>query len=141
MAFQQMIINHESPPTRCEICHLTDEFDANSGICRRCATVAIPVQPVQNVEKPLPVAAINQLPYEKEVLLAIKNFFIGIGISILGAILSMILGAVPLFMLFSLIGMACGLGFVLITVGYTCYMVCWTVVALFRKIYDNLLNS
>lgn len=32
-----MIIRHETPPLKCEICHQTDMFDFRTGFCLRCS--------------------------------------------------------------------------------------------------------
>ena len=36
VATTELIIKQEYLPTRCEICHHTDEFDAETNFCRRC---------------------------------------------------------------------------------------------------------
>src|ERR1051326_791883 len=34
-------VKTEHLPERCEICHQTDDFDASSGICRRCQDIPL----------------------------------------------------------------------------------------------------
>ncbi|MBX7221132.1 MAG: ABC transporter permease [Blastocatellia bacterium] len=33
----KLVIRHQSRPVRCEICHQADQFEAETGICQRCA--------------------------------------------------------------------------------------------------------
>jgi hypothetical protein len=42
LAGGQLVIHRENAPLRCEICHQSDVFDAETGACRRCAHVEIP---------------------------------------------------------------------------------------------------
>ncbi len=39
MSETKLIVRRESLPARCEICHQTDLFDAQTGICKRCEAV------------------------------------------------------------------------------------------------------
>jgi hypothetical protein len=42
----QIKLKTESLPTRCEICHQVDLFDATSNFCHRCSTLAQHYQPL-----------------------------------------------------------------------------------------------
>lgn len=33
---EKLIVRHESPPQRCEVCHQTDQFNPETGFCARC---------------------------------------------------------------------------------------------------------
>lgn len=39
MSETKLIVRRESLPARCEICHQTDLFDAETGLCKRCEAV------------------------------------------------------------------------------------------------------
>ncbi len=43
MSEQRIIIRKQSAPTRCEICHQTDQFDPETYRCRRCAHIPLPL--------------------------------------------------------------------------------------------------
>ena len=64
MTIRQMIIRKAKPPSRCEICHLSDQFDPETEKCNRCADLALPlaitnsVAPVAHsrfIEAPVPL--------------------------------------------------------------------------------------
>lgn len=41
----------QSLPTRCEVCHQTDQFDAKTGYCSRCFVVIVEENPFINLSK------------------------------------------------------------------------------------------
>lgn len=40
---QGFVVRKENLPTRCEICHQTDVFDPQTGECRRCSKLPLPL--------------------------------------------------------------------------------------------------
>src|SRR5256885_15220905 len=64
MSIRQMIVRKAKPPTRCEICHLSDQFDPITEKCNRCANLPLPASngtlsntttEGKNIEAPVPV--------------------------------------------------------------------------------------
>ena len=42
MSSHQLIIRKATPPTRCEICHMSDQFDPIMERCSRCESLSLP---------------------------------------------------------------------------------------------------
>jgi hypothetical protein len=42
MPDRDLVIHKQTPPSRCEICHQSDQLDLDTGECRRCAGLLLP---------------------------------------------------------------------------------------------------
>ncbi len=136
MSSSQLIIKKKNPPTRCEICHLADQFDPLTETCQRCYNLALPVinnnnslfqQQVEPVSQGFDKSLANLLAY---------SFLLMIG-SLSLTILFGIFQMLPIALIFGAISLLAGIGFVAFLFLFTLYMVGTILASLVQSIYHS----
>ncbi|MFY9222705.1 MAG: hypothetical protein WAQ98_08545 [Blastocatellia bacterium] len=136
MSSSQLIIKKKNPPTRCEICHLADQFDPLTETCQRCYNLALPVinnnnslfqQQIEPVSQGFDKTLANLLAY---------SFLLMIG-SLSLTILFGIFQMLPIALIFGAISLLAGIGFVAFLLLFTLYMVGTILASLVQSIYHS----
>lgn len=137
MSTSQLIIKKKNPPTRCEICHLADQFDPLTETCQRCYNLALPI--INNNDNLLQqqVEPVASQGFEKTLAnLLAYSFLLMIG-SLSLTILFGIFQMLPIALIFGAISLLAGIGFVIFLFIFTIYMVGTILASLVQSIYHS----
>jgi hypothetical protein len=122
MSDKRMIIRRTNLPTRCEICHLSDQFDPGTLLCRRCAGIMLPASSAIPAIARGPEQFIDRISH----LLGI-SFLLTI-CSFACLVLSLSFVSAPLLVIFACLAVVLTLGTLLLFVCYCGYWCVWAAV-------------
>jgi hypothetical protein len=128
MSGNRLIIRKTGPPTRCEICHLSDQFDFATESCRRCAGVTVPAATAKTAITQSPPLFIDRVSH----LLGI-SFFIMICSSVC-LLFSLSFLPTPLLVIFSCLTVMLVISTIVLFACYCCYWTFWTVAWIARAL-------
>ena len=122
MSDKQMIIRRANQPTRCDICHLSDQFDPGTLHCKRCAGVALPAS-----------SAIPAIAHRPEQLIDKISHMLGIAFllticSFACLVLSLSFVSAPLLVIFACLAVVLAVGTLLLFLCYCGYWCVWAAV-------------
>lgn len=134
----QILIRKKTPPTRCEICHLSDQFDPNTETCHRCSGIVLPAT-VSNSYTPQVAQGATNISSVQKIFakILIYTFLTMLG-SLSLTILSGVFQVFPLAVIFGLLSFFSGLVFALSLGVFTLYMVGTVLASALQSIYYSL---
>lgn len=138
MSGQQIVIKKRSPATRCDICHMSDQFDTDTETCHRCSGVPIPISALYTSTPP-PIAPVDEYKsFQQFATKFIAYIFLGMIGTLSLTILFGIFQILPLAFIFAIISFFLGGAFVISLGIFALYMVGTLLASAIQSIYDSL---
>ncbi len=133
----QILIRKKTPPTRCEICHLSDQFDPNTEVCQRCSGIALPIN--NNSYTPQTTQGATNVSSVQNIFakVLIYTFLVMLG-SLSLTIIAGVFQILSLAVVFGLLSFFSGLVFALSLGVFTLYMVGTVLASALQSIYYSL---
>ncbi len=136
MSSNQIVIRKKNPATRCDICHMSDQFDSDTETCRRCCNVPIPINATYNPPGITPINEVKSFQQFASKFVA-YSFILMVGALAL-TILSGMLKIIPLAIIFAVVSFLLGSAFIISLGIFALYMVGTLLASIIQSIYDSL---
>ncbi|MBI4850435.1 MAG: hypothetical protein HY819_01280 [Acidobacteria bacterium] len=138
MSSNQIVIKKKSPATRCDICHMSDQFDSDTETCLRCSNVLIPASAIYSPPT-MDVRPIDEVKsFQQFASKFIAYSFLAMVGSIFLTILFGLFQILPLAFIFAVLSFFLG-GVFIISLGiFVLYMAGTLLASLVQNIYDSL---
>lgn len=138
MSGHQLIIKKRNPATRCDICHMSDQFDSDTETCHRCSGLPIPISTLY----PSPPAAAMPVDeyksFQQFATKFIAYIFLGMIATLSLTILFGIFQVLPLAFIFAIVSFFLGGAFIISLGIFALYMVGTLLASAVQSIYDSL---
>lgn len=138
MSSNQLVIRKKNPATRCDICHMSDQFDPDTETCLRCCDVPIPTTAITNPTSMVPPSTNTISPFQSTVSKIIAYAFLSMVGGLFLTILSGIFKLLSIAIMFAIVSFISGSVFVISLGILAVYMVVTVLASIIQSIYDSL---